>query len=53
MLSPNMLVLIPWKVQKWLDDNDVLMPSTHNESKSVIAEIFTITIKGRISKNDS
>ena len=48
-----MLGLIPWKGQKWLDDNDVLMSLTHNQSKSVVAEIFIKTIKGRISENDS
>ena len=27
-------------MQKWLDDNDILMPSTHDESKSIVAENF-------------
>ena len=27
-------------MQKWLDDNDILMYSTHNEAKSVIAKRF-------------
>ena len=43
-----------------LDDNDILMYSTHNESKSVIAEVYKniiITLKDKIYKkmtaNDS
>ena len=31
-------------MQKWLDDNDILMYSTHNEGKSVVAERFTRTL---------
>ena len=27
-------------MEKWLDDNDILMYSTHNEGKSVVAERF-------------
>ena len=27
-------------MEKWLDDNDILMYSTHNEGKSVVAEMF-------------
>ena len=26
---------------KWLQDNDIAMYATHNEGKSVVAEIFT------------
>ena len=41
-------------MQKWLDNNDILMYSTYNESKSVIAERFIRTLKGKIyKKNDS
>ena len=44
-------------MQKWLDDNDIFMYSTHNEGKSVIAERFKRTLKGKIFKkmtaNDS
>ena len=40
-------------MQKWLDDNDTFMYSTHNESKSVVAERFIKTIKGKIyEKNE-
>ena len=43
--------------QEWLDNNDILMYSTHNEDKSVIAERFVITLKAKICKkitaNDS
>ena len=35
-------------MQKWLDDNDILMYSTHNEGKSVVAERFVKTLKGKI-----
>ena len=34
--------------QEWLDKNDILMYSTHNEGKSVIAERLLKTIKGKI-----
>ena len=43
--------------QKWLDDNNILMYSTHNEGKSVVAERFIRTLRGKIYKkmtfNDS
>ena len=37
-------------MQKWLDDNDILIYLTHNEGKSVVAERFVSTLKGRIYK---
>ena len=37
-------------IQKWLDDNDILMYSTHNEAKSVVAERFKKVLKGKIYK---
>ena len=44
-------------MQEWLDNNDILMYSKHNEDKSVIAESFTKTLKAKIYKkltaNDS
>ena len=44
-------------MQKWLDNNNILMYSKHNEGKSVIAERFTKTLKTKICKkmtaNDS
>ena len=44
-------------MQDCLDNNDILMYSTHNEGKSVIAESFTKTLKSKIYKriaaNDS
>ena len=41
-------------MQEWLDNNDILMYSTHNNSKSVIAERFIKTLKAKIYlKNDS
>ena len=32
-------------MQEWLDKNDILVYSTHNEGKSVIAERFIKTLK--------
>ena len=44
-------------MQEGLDNNDILMYSTHNEGKSVIAEMFIKTLKSEIYKkvtaNDS
>ena len=36
--------------QEWLDNNDILVYSTHNECKSVIAEKFRKTLKYQIYK---
>ena len=35
-------------MQKWLDDKNILMYSTNNEGKSVVAERVIITLKGKI-----
>ena len=35
-------------MQEWLNNNDILMQSTHNEDKSVIAERVTKTLKHTI-----
>ena len=41
-------------MQEWLEVNDILMYSTHNEGKLVIAERFIKTLKSKIyKKNDS
>ena len=44
-------------MQERLDNNDILMYSTHNEGKSVISERFVKTLKSKIFKriagNDS
>ena len=41
-------------MQEWLDNNDVLMYSTHNEGNSVIAQMFKKKLNGKIyKKNDS
>ena len=44
-------------IQKWLDNNYILMYSTHNEVKPIVAERFIRTLKGKIYKkgtvNDS
>ena len=41
-------------MQEWLENNDILMYSTHNEGTSVIAERFIKTLKAKIyKKNDS
>ena len=37
-------------MQEWLNNNDILMYSTHNEGKSVIAERFIKTLKSTIYK---
>ena len=37
-------------MQKWLDDNGILMYSTHNEGKWVVAERFMRTLIGKIYK---
>ena len=37
-------------MQEWLNNNDVLMQSTHNEDKSVIAEKLRKTFKAKIQK---
>ena len=36
--------------KKWLRDNDIVMCSTHNEGKSVVAERFIRTLKSKIYK---
>ena len=35
---------------EWLNNNDILMYSTHNEDESVIAEIFMKTLRLKSSK---
>ena len=37
-------------MQKWLDDNYILMYSTHNEFKLVVAKRFIKTLNGKIYK---
>ena len=36
--------------EKWLHENNIVMLSTHNERKSVIAEKFIRTLKNKIYK---
>ena len=36
--------------KKWLQDNDIVMYSAHNEGKFVVAERFTKTLKNKIYK---
>ena len=36
--------------KKWLQDNDIVMHSTNNEGKSVVAERFIRTLKSKIYK---
>ena len=36
--------------EKWLRDNDIVLYSTHNEGKSVVAERFIRTLKSKIYK---
>ena len=35
-------------MQEWLDNDDILMYSTHNEGTSVITERFIKTLKAKI-----
>ena len=37
--------------KKWLEYNDIVMYSTHNEGKSVVAERFIRTLKSKIHKH--
>ena len=37
--------------KKWVKDNDIIMYSTHNEEKSIVAERFIRTLKNRIYKH--
>ena len=37
-------------IQEWLDNNDTLMYSTHNEGKSVISERFIKRLRSKIHK---
>ena len=37
--------------KKWLSDNDIIMYSTYNEGKSVVAERFTRTLKNKLYKH--
>ena len=37
--------------EKWLQDNDIVMYSTHNEGKSVVAERFIRTLESKIYKH--
>ena len=37
--------------KKWLSDNDIIMYSTFNEGKSVVAERFTRTLKNKLYKH--
>ena len=41
------------RTEEMLDNNDILMYSSHNEGKSVIAERFIKTLKAQSIKNDS
>ena len=36
--------------KKWLSDNDIIMHSTYNEGKSVVAEKFIRTLKNKLYK---
>ena len=38
-------------MQKWLYNNDILMYSKHNETKSLVAERFIRNLKGKTYKN--
>ena len=38
-------------LKKWLSDNDIIMYSTFNEGKSVVAERFITTLKNKLYKH--
>ena len=38
-------------LKKWLSDNDIIMYSTFNEGKSVVAERFIRTLKNKLYKH--
>ena len=38
-------------MKSWLENKNIEMSSTHNEGKSVAAEIFIRTLKNKIYKN--
>ena len=40
-------------MKEWLGNNDILMYSSHNEGKSVVAGKFIKTLKLKFIKNDS
>ena len=54
--EPNKIWVDKWSefynayFKNWLRDNDIVMYSTHNEGKSVVAERFIRTLKGNIYK---
>ena len=37
--------------KKWLSDNDIILYSTYNEGKSVVAERFVRTLKNKLNKH--
>ena len=37
--------------KKWLSDNDIIIYSTYNEGKSVVAERFIRTLKNKLHKH--
>ena len=39
------------KLKKWLSDNNIIMYSTYNEGKSVVAERFIRTLKNKLYKH--
>ena len=40
-------------LKKWLSDNDIIIYSTFNEGKSVVAKRFIRTLKSKLYKHDS
>ena len=38
-------------MKSWLQDNDIVIYSTHNEGKSVVAERFIRTLRNKIYKH--
>ena len=55
-LKPNTLLVAERRefynklLQKWLEDNDILIYSTYRESKSVVVERFIRSLKSKFYK---
>ena len=49
--KPNKIWVDQGRVKKWLSDSDIIMHSTYNEGKSVVAERFIRTLKNKLYKH--
>ena len=44
-MAANFIIYEMKSMKSWIEKNDIEMYSTHNEGKSVVAEIFIRTLK--------